>query len=89
MAKEFITDYLTGKKVIKTPEEPNRQEMLRVLHEDYGYPKELMVEEFGVKRNPSDTKRSVPVDIAIFETKEDLKNNKPKIFVETKNLIIL
>lgn len=84
MTKEFITDYLTGKKVIKTPEEPNRQEILRVLHEDYGYPKELMVEEFGVKRNPSDTKRSVPVDIAVFETKEDLKNKKPKIFVETK-----
>lgn len=84
MAKEYITDYLTGKQVIKTPEEPNRQEMLRILHEDYGYPKELMVEEFGVKRSPSDVKRSVPVDIAVFETKEDLQNNKPKIFVETK-----
>ncbi|RWZ41966.1 hypothetical protein EQG69_09860 [Levilactobacillus brevis] len=82
--KEYINDYLTGEKIEKTPEEPNRQLMLKMLHEDYGYPKELMKEEFGVKRSPSDVKRSLPVDIAVFETVEDMKNRKPKIFVETK-----
>lgn len=81
---EYLIDYLTGKKIIKTPEEPNRQEIMHILHEDYGYPKELMTTEFGVKKSPSDVKRSVHVDVAVFETAEDLKNRKPKIFVETK-----
>ncbi len=43
-----------------------------------------MVKEFGVKKSPSDVKRSVPVDVAVFEGKKDLKNKKPKIFIETK-----
>lgn len=82
--REYLIDYLTGKKIIRTPEEPNRQEIMRILHEDYGYPKELMVTEFGVKKSPSDVKRSVPVDVAVFDSEEDKKNHRPKIFVETK-----
>ncbi|MCL2676710.1 MAG: N-6 DNA methylase [Streptococcaceae bacterium] len=81
---KYLNDYLTGKKIIATPEEPNRQEMLRILHEDYGYPKELMLTEFGVKKSPSDTRRSALVDIAVFESEKDFKNKKAKIFVETK-----
>lgn len=84
MEKKYIVDYLSGNKILLTPEEINRQEMLRRLHEDYGYPKEHMITEFGVKKSPSDTRRTVPVDIAIFETIEDLNNKKAKIFVETK-----
>ncbi|GKS82411.1 hypothetical protein LPAF129_20970 [Ligilactobacillus pabuli] len=84
MIKQKIVDYLTNKEIDLTPEEPNRQEMLRRFHEDYGYPIELMETEFGVKKSPSDVRRSVPADIAIFDSAEDKKNKKPKIFVETK-----
>lgn len=83
-SKEYLTDYLTGKRIEKTPEEPNRQNIIRMLHEDYGYPIELIIKEFGVKKSPSDTKRSVPVDVAVFESENDLKQKKPKIFIETK-----
>ncbi len=82
--KEYVEDYLTGKKIENTPEEPNRQAILKILHEDYGYPKHLMIKEFGVKKRPSDTKRSVPVDVAVFESEEDIRNRRPKIFIETK-----
>ena len=84
MVNQKIVDYLTGREIDATPEEPNRQEMLRRFHEDYGYPKELMQTEFGVKKSPSDTRRTVPADIAIFDSLEDKKARKPKIFVETK-----
>lgn len=84
MANQKIVDYLTGREIDATPEEPNRQEMLRRFHEDYGYPKELMQTEFGVKKSPSDTRRTVPADIAIFDSLEDKKARRPKIFVETK-----
>lgn len=81
---ETILDYLTQSPIIATPEEYNRQAMLKILHEDYGYPKDLIMKEFGVKRSPSDNRRSVPVDIAVFENKETLKDKSPKIFVEVK-----
>lgn len=82
--KEYIKDIITGKQILKTPEEINRQGIIKILHEDYNYPLSLMVKEFGVKKSPSDVKRSVPVDVAIFEGTKDLKNKKPKIFIETK-----
>lgn len=82
--KEYIKDLITGKQILKTPEEINRQGIIKILHEDYNYPLSLMVKEFGVKKSPSDVKRSVPVDVAIFEGTKDLKNKKPKIFIETK-----
>lgn len=84
MVDNVIKNYLTGLDIRNTPEEPNRQEMLRRLHEDYGYPKELMEIEFGVKKSPSDTRRTVPADIAVFDSYEDKQQRKPKIFVETK-----
>ena len=82
--KEYIKDLITGKYILKTPEEINRQGIIKILHEDYNYPLSLMVKEFGVKKSPSDVKRSVPVDVAIFEGTKDLKNKKPKIFIDTK-----
>lgn len=82
--KEYLKDIITGKQIVKTPEEINRQRIIKILHEDYNYPLSLMVKEFGVKRSPSDVRRSVPVDVAIFENEQDLKNKKPKIFIETK-----
>ena len=61
-----------------TDEEKVRQAYLKILVEDYGYAKKDIKLEYGVKRSPSDTRKTLPVDIAIFE------NGKPKIFVETK-----
>ena len=81
---ETIIDYLTGKELKATPEEPNRQTMLQRLVEDYGYDKDLLKTEFGVKKSPSDNRRSLPVDIAVFDSYEDERNGKAKVFVETK-----
>ncbi|MDE8280666.1 N-6 DNA methylase [Erysipelothrix rhusiopathiae] len=78
MAEEKIKCYITGVDREATPEEKVRQAYLQILVEDYGYKKSDIKLEYGVKRSPSDTQRSLPVDIAIFE------NGKPKIFVETK-----
>lgn len=82
--EKTLIDYLTNEPKVITPEEPNRQEIMKILHEDYGYPKDLMREEYGVKRSPSDVRRTVPVDVAIFDSEDDIKNDNPKIFVETK-----
>ena len=74
--KSYLRDFLTEKQILETPEEINRQEMLRRLHEDYGYPRELLETEYSIKKNPSDTRRSVKVDIAVFENMYDRKQNR-------------
>lgn len=51
---------------------------VKILIEDYGYDKKDIVIEYPVKRSPSDSRRSLPVDIAVLE------NGLPKIFIETK-----
>jgi type I restriction enzyme M protein len=84
MTKEKIIDNLTGKELRLTPEETNRQIILRRLVEDYGYDKSLLKTEFRVKKSPSDTRRSLLVDVAVFDNSDDVKNSKAKIFVETK-----
>ncbi len=68
----------TGKEVLLTPEEKVRQSYIKILIEDYSYPREDIRTEYPVKRSPSDTRKSLPVDIAVLE------NGKPKIFIETK-----
>lgn len=35
-SKGYIENYLTGRKIENIPEEPNRQAILKMLHEDYG-----------------------------------------------------
>ena len=75
---DTITCYITGKERQATKEEFIRQEYARILVEDYGYSKSDLVFEYRVKKSPSDTSRSLPVDIAVFE------NGIAKIFVETK-----
>lgn len=82
---EKIIDYITGKEINATPEEVNAvQPYLKILVEDYGYPKNLIQThpQYRVKSSPSD-KRGYPVDIAVFEY--DGKNKKKlKIVVENK-----
>lgn len=76
--KEKVICLIRGIEIEQTKEEKVRQNFLKILLEDYGYQKKDIVLEYGVKRSPSDNRRSLPVDIAIFE------NGKAKIFVETK-----
>lgn len=89
MINEYITDYLTGEQVPKTPEEPNRQEMLRILHEDYGYPKELMLKEFGVKKNHQIQKEMRLLILLFLNLKRIFKRKNLKFLLKLKSQIIL
>ena len=46
-----INDYLSGKEIDIThkPEEIVRQKYLKILHEEYGYPKECMAKEIQLR----------------------------------------
>lgn len=66
------------KEVNKTPEEIIRQNFIEELVEVYGYDVENMKVEYYVKSSPSDSNKSFPVDLVVFD------DNRPKIFVETK-----
>ena len=66
------------KYVERTPEEIVRQNFIDELMSIYNYNLEDMDVEYHVKVSPSDSKKSYPADIAIFE------ENKVKIFAETK-----
>ena len=82
---EKIIDYVSGLEVEGTPEEILAvQPFSRILVEDYGYPKEMIVThpQHRVKSHPSDT-RGYPVDIAVFEPDEN-SVKKLKIIIETK-----
>lgn len=78
MARQKVKCIVSDKEVILTEEEKVRQDYLKRLIDDYGYKKEDIKTEYYVKKSPSDIRKSLPVDIAIFE------NGKAKIFVETK-----
>ena len=74
-----IRDYISGLEVRVSPEEVNAVQVFsRRLVEDFGYPKSHIQTrpQFRVKRRPSDTKKSYPVDIAVFskprKTDDDL-----------------
>ncbi len=81
-----ITDYISGLEIASKPEEIDAvQPFSKQLVEDYNYPKDQIQTrpQFRVKANPSDTKKSFPVDIVVFSSKE--KNEKEAyIIVECK-----
>ena len=79
MEKAMIKCTIRNKEIVETKEEIVRQRYIKTLIEDYGYDKSDIKLEYGVKRSPSDTRRSLPVDIAVFE------DGKAKIFIETKS----
>lgn len=69
MRDGYIEDYISGLEVKASPEEVEAvQPFSRVLVEDYGYPKNLLLThpQYRVKVRPSDTKKEYPVDIAVF-----------------------
>ena len=62
---ERIIDYITGKEVAYKPEEEEAvQPFAKILVEDYGYPKEMIIThpQYHVKARPSDTKKEYPVE---------------------------
>ncbi len=73
-----MKNILLKEKSKETPEEIVRQEYINIIINDYKYLREDISLEYPVKKSPSDTRRSLPVDIAIRE------NGVVKIFVETK-----
>jgi len=79
MGKKMLKCIVRNKEIVETKEELVRQRYIETLIEDYGYDKSDIKVEYGVKRSPSDNRKSLPVDIAVFE------NGKAKIFVETKS----
>lgn len=79
MRDGYIQDYVSGLEVRATPEEVQAvQPLSKILVEDYGYPKELLVThpQHRVKIRPSDEKKEYPIDIGVFsasaKTDDDL-----------------
>ena len=70
---ERITDFISGEQVRATREEMEAvQVFARRLVEDYGYGKNQIRTrpQYRVRRRPSDSARSYPVDIAVFQAAE-------------------
>ena len=68
-----INDFISGKLIKADPEEIEAvQPFSKILVEDYNYPKEFITTrpQYRVSIRPSDTKKSYPVDIAIFNSKD-------------------
>ena len=85
-ATGYLADYISGQFVRDTPEEREAvQVMARRLVEDFGYPKQVITTrpQFRVRRRPSDTGRSYPVDIAVFPDPRKLEDGA-FILVECK-----
>lgn len=81
-----LVDYISGRDIAATPEEREAvQPFARALVEDYGYPKSHIRTrpQWNVKSSPSDTRRSYPVDIAVFDSTTHA-DEALKIVVECK-----
>lgn len=75
---KYIFDYISGKKIIATPEEVESVQVFsRMLVQDYGYLKEQIVTrpQWHVKSRPSDTQHQYPVDIAVFNNENHTDSN--------------
>lgn len=96
MAKEIkkIIHYLSGKEIDVTnkPEEIIRQEYIKRLVEEYGYPKEAIADEVPIyygsgKSEVKDIESGKPkrADIVVYRDKKDKESNeRPYIIVECK-----
>ncbi|WP_336980941.1 N-6 DNA methylase [Altererythrobacter fulvus] len=81
-----IVDYLSGDKLVSTPEERVRQRYLRVLHLEYGYPKDRMRREVTIQRGSSNlidgAGKPVRADIVIYTTAQAARtNDQGKFFI--------
>ena len=83
MPRDTLIDFISGQEIPATSEEIEAtQPFSHILVEDYGYAKDTIITrpQYRVRRSPSD-KKGYPVDIAVFEHKND---THPKIIVECK-----
>lgn len=81
MRDGYIEDYISGLEVRATPEEIQAvQPLSKILVEDYGYPKELLIThpQYRVKIRPSDEKKEYPIDIGVFN---DAKKTDDDIYI--------
>jgi len=78
VATGYIRDFISGTRVRATPEEVQATQVFaRRLVEDFGYPVDRITTrpQFRVSRRPSDTKKSYPVDIAVFSSAQKLESD--------------
>lgn len=83
----YVRDFVSGVRVRATPEETQAVQVFsRRLVEDLGYPKAHIITrpQYRVRRRPSDTKKSYPVDIAVF-SKARKHDDDLSIIVECKS----
>lgn len=86
MKDGYICDYIAGTEVKGTPEEIQAvQPFSRMIVEDYGYPKNLIIThpQYRVKVRQSDSKKEYPVDIAV-SSDTDKSDDDIYIIVECK-----
>lgn len=81
--KGKLVDFINNKLRDDTPEERVRQNYVRILHEKYSYPKEMMETQFPIQRG-SKGKKAEFADIAIFYSSSKKQSNIFMI-VETKS----
>ena len=79
----YVIDFITGKKLKRTKEEPVRQKIEHMLVEDYGFPKEQMDIEFAIQRGSN--RNNEKADIVVFN--DDKKQDQAHIHlvVETEH----
>ena len=82
----YITDFISGMEVRATPEELHAVQIFsEILVRDYEYPKDHIQTrpQWRVRLRPSDSKKTYPVDIAIFGDSKHSEDNI-SIIVECK-----
>jgi hypothetical protein len=83
VATGYIRDFISGVRVRATPEEVQATQVFsRRLVEDFGYPIDHITTrpQFRVSRRPSETKKSYPVDIAVFSTRSGWRTIAPSLW---------
>lgn len=78
MKDGYLLDYISETEVKATPEEIQAvQPFSKILVEDYGYPKSLIMThpQHRVKIRPSDAKKEYPIDIAVFSDEKKSDDN--------------
>jgi type I restriction enzyme M protein len=88
--KKYIFDYLTGEEIDIThkPEELVRQKYLKILHEEYGYPKDNLAKEVSIKNGISEvtdvlTGKPKRADIVVYKDSQH-KYDEIYIIIECK-----
>ncbi len=73
-----IIDYLSDKVLMDTPEERVRQRFIKILHSDYGYPKNEMLREVPIQRGSKiqqdQNGNDIRADIVVYKNKKAALN---------------